>query len=447
MESLTIKYIKLGIKRILLILLGLFLIYLIHFFYNPAVLAFGVEITNPIYNLVKDFPLWLYLTSYFIAISLINVFIFLSLSLYYSYKQARRNRLKTKYEAFFATKLCEYFLTEKYRIPELRGLVLDSIITRNEKDKTESELKNKITDYILTEKYDDEKTRKELFNSLLPNLKNQLQIESLLNVYTKYQEMMAEDLSGKFKELMHALKIDKHVKTLLYAKDLDGRILALKVLSYTGNTEYKNRIISYSQHKNYALRTHAIAALIRLMDSDKFLLSLIGEKHKLSLLDINVVVNSVINNFSKDIDLEYLIKSANDRKKIEGLMLAKYRLARKKHLYIHHVGNDKNLIRKIEWHLIISLLPPEEVIERIVTNFKKENDSVKLTILEEANHLYNKDFHQFLQNIIELEPLLLKIQAMKILFKHNVNGLADYFDTDNKEIKMALNEVTDIYIN
>jgi hypothetical protein len=447
MESLELKYIKAIIKKILFILVASTLIFFIYYFYVPSTHIGELELINPIYNVVKDIPLWLYLTVYFIIISLVNVFIFLVLSLYYSYIQAKRRRLRMHYETFFATKLCEYFLTEKYIVQELRGIVLDSKTELSEENKQENKIKEKVTEYLLTEKFDDEHTRKQLFNSLVPYTKTQLQIESLLSVYTKYQEMIAEDLSGKFKELMHALKIDRHLKTLLYAQDLDGRILALKVLSYIGNTDYKDKIIAYSKHKNYALRTQAIAALIRIMDSDKMLLSLIGEKHKLSLQDINVVVNSIINNFNKDIDLDYLIKSANDRKKIEGLMLAKYRLVRKKELIIHHVGNDDNLIRKIEWHLRLSLLSIDTVVSHIINNFSKENDSVKLTILEESMHLNNPDFHTFLQQVIEKEPLLLKIQAMKILFKHNINLLANYMDYDDKDIKMAYDEVTDIYIN
>jgi len=403
------------VKKILIILFWLILsiavVACIYVFYRSETEILQYKIINPFYEYVEKMPFWIYLVLYFTAFSLFSVFLFIALSIYFSIQRNRSSKAIDRYSKFFA-----FVLTNCY---------LSSI-------------------------YQDDNFQKNLIKKLKPFVKKQIQLEALFRVYTKIQETLAMDLSDKFKRLLSNLNLYKKIDDFLFDEDFDNRILAMKVLSYLRIHDNEKQIIKYSDNKNFALRTEAYAALIRLMKNDEHLVKFIGNKHQLSVLDMNIIVNAVLKNFKLNIDYKGLLSSENPRKIMIGLMLAKYRYRKNSRnliLILNHIGNADAMLNKLAWDALMTIVPENEVIEIIIDRFENEQEDVKLLILKKSHNIENQRFLTFLDKIIKNQPLLVKVEAMKILFENDFDALANYTNSQNEEIQKAYKETACVFIN
>ncbi len=403
------------VKKILIILFWLILsiavVACIYVFYRSETEILQYKIINPFYEYVEKMPFWIYLVLYFTAFSLFSVFLFIALSIYFSIQRNRSSKAIDRYSKFFA-----FVLTNCY---------LSSI-------------------------YQDDNFQENLIKKLKPFVKKQIQLEALFRVYTKIQETLAMDLSDKFKRLLSNLNLYKKIDDFLFDEDFDNRILAMKVLSYLRIHDNEKQIIKYSDNKNFALRTEAYAALIRLMKNDEHLVKFIGNKHQLSVLDMNIIVNAVLKNFKLNIDYKGLLSSENPRKIMIGLMLAKYRYRKNSRnliLILNHIGNADAMLNKLAWDALMTIVPENEVIEIIIDRFENEQEDVKLLILKKSHNIENQRFLTFLDKIIKNQPLLVKVEAMKILFENDFDALANYTNSQNEEIQKAYKETACVFIN
>ncbi len=406
----TLLYIKKIFKLIIYIILGLLVLFLTYFFYQPEVEFFNIVISNPFYGYIKNLQLWLYLVLYFSVISFVNVFILFFLSLYFNYTRERAMNLKVWYDRLFAEKL---------------------------------------TDYLLTDKYNEKHKKAKFIKSIKRITKNHIQIESLFSVYTKIQETLTIDLSEKFKSLLKEIGVYDKQKVFLYSNKPDERIIAMKMLSYLRIKDFEDRILYYSNSKNHAIRTEAFAALIRLMDKDSNLIIFIGEKDNLSLLDINVVINAVLKNFKMYINYPALVASPRICKAIIGLMLIKCRIKKEYgHLiFLHkHLESNDNMLKQIAWDCLFDLVPEKEVAKAVLEHFDEEPDNVKHLILKRMHSIKDNRLSGILKNAIETQTLVNKIEAMKILFNNNFEEFTEYKNSKNPEVLKAFKEVSDINI-
>jgi hypothetical protein len=401
------KYLRLLLKVLILFLV----IFSVYFFYQPSISVFGLEIPNPIFENVDELEWWVYLIIYFVTMSFVNILVFVLLSVYYTYQREK---------------------TQK-KILSLKFIFV-----------------NKIVDYLFSRSYEDKTTKEKLYKTIKKLTKDKLHAEAFFAAITRIQETVALDLSEKFKNLLNEANLNGKLNQFLYSFDLGDRILAMKVISYLRIKEYEDRITFYSQSENFALRTEAFAALIRLMDKDHHLVKFIGEKHNLSMLDINVIVNAVLNNFKMDINYISLLSSPLARKVIVGLMLSKYRYrkdSRSLILILNYIGNDDPLLNRLAWDAFLSLVPENEGVDIIIDRFNNEPEDVKLMILQNSHGVKDKRFFDFLNEVIKNESMQVKVEAMKILFNESFSNLSQFLMSDDIEIKMALNEVTDLNIN
>src|SRR6056297_572816 len=403
------------VKKILIILFWLILsiavVACIYVFYRSETEILQYKIINPFYEYVEKMPFWIYLVLYFTAFSLFSVFLFIALSIYFSIQRNRSSKAIDRYSKFFAFVLTNYYLSSIYQ---------------------------------------DDNFQKNLIKKLKPFVKKQIQLEALFRVYTKIQETLAMDLSDKFKRLVSNLNLYKKIDDFLFDEDFDNRILAMKVLSYLRIHNNEKQIIKYSDNKNFALRTEAYAALIRLMKNDEHLVKFIGNKHQLSVLDMNIIVNAVLKNFKLNIDYKGLLSSENPRKIMIGLMLAKYRYRKNSRnliLILNHIGNADAMLNKLAWDALMTIVPENEVIEIIIDRFENEQEDVKLLILKKSHNIENQRFLTFLDKIIKNKPLLVKVEAMKILFENDFDALANYTNSQNEEIQKAYKETACVFIN
>ena len=411
MKYLIYKYISASLKILFWVSITAIVAVCIYVFYHSESNILGISFTNPIYEYVKDMYFWVYLVLYFIVFSILSAFIFIGLSHYFNVKRNQRLNTRDRYYKFFTYILTSYFILDLYR---------------------------------------DENQRKKLHLKIKPYLKTRTQIHALFESYLKIQDTITKNLGEDFKLLINDLNLQKRLESLISNKNFDDIILAIRMLSYLQIHTCDKQIMICGNSDNFALRTEAYAGLIRLMEKDEHLINFIGEKHKLSLLDINVIVNQVLKNKKMDINYRALLSSSNQQKIIIGLILAKYRYRRNKRnliLILEHIGSSEDLINNLAWDALLTLVPDDDCVDIIIDRFENEDENIKLNILEKSHHVMSKRFFNFLASIMADQPLIVKIEAMKIIFRNDFDLLDNFMNSENEEIKMAYKETACMYIN
>ncbi|PWD97924.1 hypothetical protein [Marinilabilia rubra] len=404
-------YFKRGIKIFLRTLLVLLITGMAYFFYQPGVRIFNTNVDNPFYARVANLEPWLYLVVCLIVFFLFLFLFLFFLSYYFDLKRKREAKLVLIHENFFSERLSEYLLCAKYENLE---------------------------------------ERKAFVRTIAPFTRKTFQIEVLFNTYTFIQETLAINLSHKFIILLKDLRLYNRQKSFLYSSRIYKRIIGMKMLSYLRIADFNKRILYYTHSPNYALRTEAFAALVRLMDNTDQRLSFIGEHHSLSLLEINVVVNAVLKNFKTDIDYKSLLTATQVCKKIVGAQLIKHRkLNEYSHLLFEgqNIGTRNLLLRQSVWDSFLELSEESEFVDVILERFDAEAEEVKILILEKLSEAENPRFLEFLGDIVERQPLLVKVEALKTLFNSDIVRFITFKGSTDIELKKAFNEVSDININ
>jgi hypothetical protein len=401
-------YIKHYTKAIIKILLVLGFLSLLAFLYLPEVSLFGFQIANPIYEV---YSWWMLLIMFLIAICLVGVAVFIMFSIYFTYKRERNQRRSDHLNKLFVSMIISYLYTDKYKnIFEQRSFY------------------RRVSEF----------------------LSNKFEIEAFFSAITKIQETVAINHSNDFKKLLIGVGLYEKIDKLLYSFNLSDRILAMRVISYLRirNIKYENRIHKYADVKNFAQRTEAYAAIIRLMEDEKELSSFIGKKHNLSMLDINVIVNAVIKNAKMTIDYNDLLLSPLKRKVIIGILLSKFRQREEtKELLEGHLDNDDTLLRKLAWDSYLSLALPNQAIDKIVDKFQHEPEDIQLIILQNSHKIKDIRYQEFLKQAIKQPFMAVKVEAMKILFKDNFDSIPEFLNSEDPKIVMAINEIMDLNNN
>ncbi len=407
----AIKYTRTALGRLFwLIITALFLV-LFYIFYYPETTFSGMHFTNPFYPFIQQFPEWIYFVFCFIVVSVSFIFIFTGRSLYFTINREQEAAQKERYYRFFSYVLTNYFLSDFYK----------------------SELR-----------------KRHLIRIIKPHLRKRTQLASFIEAHLRIQETLAMDLSGDLIFLIDRLQLQKKIETFLYQGEFDDKILAVKIISYLRINSNDKQIMKLARSKNIALRTEAYAALIRLMKNDEYLLNFIGEKFKLSMLDINVIVNSVLKNQKFNIDYKALLSSGNINKNKLGLMLAKYRFSSNTEntaLIMKFIDHSDPAIRMLAWDALLSVVSINEVADLIMNRFEKETEENKLIVLQKSEIITDNRISDFLSSAIYSQPLLVKIEILRILFKSDINLLAKYDGITDDELALAYKEVSCVFIN
>ena len=85
--------------------------------------------------------------------------------------------------------------------------------------------------------------------------------------------------------------------------------------------------------------------------------------------------------------------------------------------------------------------------EFMTVKFENESFKNKLSIMVALRRFeQDENFFDFLDNVIKNHTILLKVQAIKILFESNMDRLFSYKESSDKNIAVAYNEVVDLNI-
>ena len=405
------KYNKVDVITVLLCCSALFAAIGVCIFFLQESVLIGIHFNSFSYELIENMPVWIYVVICFIVVSVLCLFVFIGLSLYFDLRRSWYETLKERYYQFFTIILTTFFITEVYA---------------------------------------DQDNRKKLLRRIKPFVKSRIQLIALFDSYLRIQEMLTTDLSEDCRFLISVLNLQRKLDDLINYRRFDDKILAMRMFSYLRIHSCENQIINCAKSDNIALRTEAYAALVRLMEKDEYLIHIIGEGHKLSLVDVNVIVNAIINNKKMNVNCQILLSSANESKIIIGLILVKYGYEKGRvnlALINNHIGSSNPLIKELVWDALLYIMPDNDCVDIIIDRFEGESNAIKLLILEKSHHVLDKRFSNFLASIIEHQTLLVRIEAMKIIFTNDFDLVETFMSSDNDQIIKAYNEVSCMYIN
>lgn len=392
------------VTSLLWLSMGIYVVFAVSLFHSPQTKLFGILFINPVYAFVESIPVWLYIFIHLTLFLFISSIILNNLSLYYGFHRSRNDKLITRYFSFFIYVLSTYFNRESFK---------------------------------------NEENRKIFLKRIKPFLKTRIQLISFLESYLQIQELIAEDLSKDFKLIINELNIQRRIESFIHSRNFDDVILILKVQSYLRIRTNIERIELLAKNKNFVIRTEAYAALIRLMDSDKAFISFIEDEDRLSILDINIIANAVLKNRKENIDYRPLLTSSKERVVMVGLLLAKWRTDSNSvnTTIIHnYLGHPNVMLNILAWNSLLVILPEKEAVDIVVARFEQEPDSVKLKILENSYNITDPRFYDFFAKDLDHQSLLVKVEAMKIIYKNNSVMLSQFANSSNPETEMAYNE-------
>jgi len=404
----NIKYIS---KRLFFAVFAVSAILLIFFFRLPKVYIqeFDFNIYNPIYEITKDFPLWIYLLVYFIAVFLLNSLLLIIYSIYTISKNKRKEDKRKKYLTFFSIEIINII----YPVPHITP----------EKMQTElGVLKRNINNY----------------------LKSRVFFEALIKTSSVVKGELRERTNALFQHVYN----DSYVKAHLLSPYFQDRIFALQLIVIFYLAKYENIVKKMTNEKNYLLRTEAYITLIKISNYDN-LSFLKTHKYNISELDKNIILNVIQENKKENIDVLGLLESPNPKSAHLGILLAhKLQKFEFKEIIKEYLESPIILIREEAFVAYASMSETDNEFDYLIQLFPSQNDSIKKTIINEFSRCNNLSLTTaFLLSVIEEESVLVKVEALKLLIDVNVNYVLAYSSTKDEDIQKALKQVLDFNLN
>lgn len=402
-------YIKNHLKHLLFLLVIGFPVIAFLFLTNPGFSFFGYFVKNPIYN---KYPVWAIVIFSFILFCVASFLMFFFVNLILTSKRNLEERQSKKMQGLFIRLIINYLYPREYNPEELTKIL----------------------------------------GRIKPFLRNSFNKKQFIISITKVADSINTDFSFLFRDLVEKLKLDGKVKNLLYSANLSDKILAMHIIYYLDLSNESNikTIMKYSESQNFALRTEAYITLIRLMKDESQLVEFIGKKYKLSMLDINIIVEAILNHPELKIDFIKLLSSEKTRKIIVGLLMAKYKYrdnSKSIILILNQLESENMMVKKLAWDAYLSLVPEKEGFDLIKEHYNELDYNIKLMIIRHFEFHNNKPEIDFLNEIILSEPVLIKIEALKKVFKLNFKAFSEYVKIEDPIMKLVCSEVIDMNIN
>lgn len=404
------KTLKLYMQYWFVRLLSLIFIALIGFgsyFYTIPEFTWGtLHIKNLYYDKLENTPTWLYVAEYFIFIFLIiSVLLLVLITLYKRNKRIRR-KIRGKYIDYFAA-----------------GLVC-SLYSDGEFCFEENSLKAKAFRKALRDDY-----AKRIF------------IDEIRRVRVQTIGVVSE----KALKVFEACHFDYLIRAYLHSPYLRKKLFALKVIADLQLEGYENYIVKLTQQKNNVLHSEALVTLIKLNIYDNLLL-LVKLKTKLTVWDINIIVETSVDLNKKDIDYSALIHSENPEVATLGIMLA--RLNERKELkmeVMQKIGDINELLNEEAFFAFVFFAEDQKDYEFLIEQFGLATEKAQISIIKAiAAHPDKTAAIRFLEWVVENESFKHKLEAIRVLLELDLSIVAQFRRSNDPLIRQVCSQILDI---
>lgn len=388
-------------------LLGLFLLFLGGFyFFKVSHVSFGTEkLFNPIFQITKDIPTWLYAVEYLIFVFIMAFVIISAYMSYYYISKNRREKIYNKYLNLFAENQFEFMFSETEYTREKR---------RNEIQKIK---------HLLNSDY-----KKRVF----------------LNLLRKVNVQIIGDGRISNLQFLTSLKYDYLIFAYLHSPLLRHKLFALKIISDFQLEGYDNYILKLVNRKNNVLHTEALVSILKLGIYDS--LHFLNEyKIKLTIWDINIMVKTILQMKTKNIDYLDLINSENTHISGLGIMLA--RINKRKELKSEikmKISNTNEFVSEEAFLTFISFADEQSDYDFLMYTFEIATEKAQLLIVQQiVNYKNTVEKIKFLNWVVENKSLPIKVEAIRVLLDIDLTSVERFKHSNDLLIRHSCLQVLD----
>jgi len=226
---------------------------------------------------------------------------------------------------------------------------------------------------------------------------------------------------------------------------LSKKIFALKVIADFQVKGYDNYIVKLTKLNNDMLHSEALVTLLKLDKFDSLML-LDYSKIKLTVWDINIIIKTIQEMDSVNLNYAKLVKSEKDEVVVLGLMMV--RLIQRVELKVDAlqlIGNKNDLINEEAFFAYISFVETEADYDFLIQNFDLATEKAKISILKimerHPNRLAAIDF---LEQTVENNSFILRLEAVQVLFELDINTVVRLKNSEDKMINDICHQVLDL---
>jgi hypothetical protein len=258
-------------------------------------------------------------------------------------------------------------------------------------------------------------------------------------------------MDGEIKErnfnLLKALQYTNFLRAYLQSPYLRHKLFALRIISDFHLQGYEGYIYKLTKKNNKILNSEALVTLVKLYIYDDHLF-LVDFHKKLSVWDVNMIINKVQQQRNNNFNHLKLVNSEIPEISVVGIILSRLdkQIQLKKEIK-KKIESPVNLVSEQAFLTYISFASCEEDFEYLTYRFEAASDIAKLQIIKAIALFKNKrQKTKFLNWVVENKPTLFKIEAIRILLNidfHFYN--TKYKNTADTSIKNAILHVENTY--
>jgi len=403
----TLKlHIRYWLIRVFVIILFALFIWGCYFFHVQR-FSWGIfNIRNNYYATIEHLPFWLYIVEYLVFVFFAVSILLLVLTILYKRNKRIGAALEYKYDERFATLLGKYL-------------------------------------YVDLEHISDEQ-RQEIL-TLKNELRNAYAKRIFINTLRRIRTQTVGAVRERTQVIYDYFQFDLFIRTYLFSPHLSKKIFALKVIADFQVKGYDNYIVKLTKLNNDMLHSEALVTLLKLDKFDSLML-LDYSKMKLTVWDINIIIKTIQEIDSVNINYAKLVKSEKNEVVVLGLMLARLRQCVELKVDAQQlIGNKNDLINEEAFFTYISFVETEADYDFLIQNFNLATEKAKVSILKimerHPNRLAAIDF---LEQTVENNSFILRLEAVQVLFDLDINTVMRLKNSEDKVITDICHQVLDL---
>jgi hypothetical protein len=378
------------------------------YFFTISQIEIGnIVLENPFFEAISILPRWLYIVYYLSAVLVISVILLYFLTTYYILHKKRTKRIHAKYSDLLVGYLFDYLYDE----------------TSSDKEK----------------------------RAKLMRIKKCLRSDVTKRIFLNRLRRVHLQMDGEIKErnfnLLKALQYTNFLRAYLQSPYLRHKLFALRIISDFHLQGYEGYIYKLTKKNNKILNSEALVTLVKLYIYDDHLF-LVDFHKKLSVWDVNMIINKVQQQRNNNFNHLKLVNSEIPEISVVGIILSRLdkQIQLKKEIK-KKIESPVNLVSEQAFLTYISFASCEEDFEYLTYRFEAASDIAKLQIIKAIALFKNKrQKTKFLNWVVENKPTLFKIEAIRILLNidfHFYN--TKYKNTADTSIKNAILHVENTY--
>ena len=377
-----------------------------YFLSTPQIEFSNLILSNPFFKSTSILPIWLFIVNYTTLTLLFVIVILYFLTTYYILNKKKTKRIHRKYNDLLVSYLFDYLYDET---------------------STDLEKRNKLT-------------------RIKKCLKSDVTKRIFLNRLRRVHLQLDGEIRDRNFNLLKALHYTNFLRAYLKSPYLRHKLFALRIISDFHLQGYEGHIYKLTKSKNNILNSEALVILVKLYIYDDHLF-LVDFIKKLSVWDINLIINKVQQECNKNINYKKLVESEIPEISIVGIILARLdNQTNVKDEIKQRIDSPIALVSEQAFLTFTSFANEREDLDYLTYRFETAPENVKLQIIKTVSTFKNKrEKTKFLIWIVENKSIKFKIEAVKALLDIDYQTYNTKFkDSNNISIKNTLLHVENI---